>query len=33
MGWRLVMGVVTFLGFVFLVKDLLTIGKNPENEK
>jgi len=26
-GWRLVMGVVTFLGFVFLVMDLLTIGK------
>ena len=26
-GWRLVMGVVSFLGFVFLVMDLLTIGK------
>jgi nitric oxide reductase subunit B len=29
LGWRLVMGVVTLVGFVFLVKDLLTIGKNP----
>ena len=27
MGWRLAMGVVTFLGFVYLVWDLLTIGK------
>jgi nitric oxide reductase subunit B len=26
--WREIMGVVTFLGFVFLVLDLLTIGKN-----
>ncbi len=26
MGWRLVMGVVTFLGFVYLLWDLLTIG-------
>ncbi len=26
-GWRLAMGVVTFVGFVFLVIDLLTIGK------
>jgi len=25
--WRLVMGVVTFLGFVYLLLDLLTIGK------
>jgi nitric oxide reductase subunit B len=24
--WRLIMGVVTFLGFVYLVWDLLTIG-------
>ena len=31
MGWRIVMGVVTLLGFFFLVKDLLTISKNPEN--
>jgi nitric oxide reductase subunit B len=29
LGWRLAMGVVTLVGFVFLVKDLLTIGKNP----
>ena len=28
MGWRLAMGVVTFLGFVFLVLDLLSIGKS-----
>ena len=26
-GWRLAMGVVTFVGFVLLVADLLTIGK------
>ena len=25
LGWRLAMGVVTFIGFVFLIKDLLTI--------
>ncbi|MBA1438216.1 MAG: cbb3-type cytochrome c oxidase subunit I [Epsilonproteobacteria bacterium] len=29
MDWRMIMGVVTLLGFVFLVKDLLTTGKNP----
>lgn len=28
MIWRLIMGVVTFVGFFFLVKDLLTIGKS-----
>ena len=33
MGWRLVMGLVTFVGFVFLVKDLLTTGKNPIHER
>ncbi|MEA3374550.1 MAG: cbb3-type cytochrome c oxidase subunit I [Campylobacterota bacterium] len=27
MDWRLIMGVITFLGFLFLVKDLLSIGK------
>ncbi len=27
MTWRLIMGVVTFLGFVYLLLDLLTIGK------
>jgi nitric oxide reductase subunit B len=26
MGWRLAMGVLTFIGFVYLVWDLLTIG-------
>jgi len=25
--WRTIMGVVTFIGFVYLVWDLLTIGK------
>ncbi|OQY12695.1 MAG: nitric-oxide reductase [Desulfobacteraceae bacterium 4572_19] len=33
MDWRLVMGVVTFLGFIFLAKDLLTTGKNPVHER
>ncbi len=28
MGWRLVMGAVMLAGFVFLIIDLLTIGKN-----
>ncbi len=28
MGWRLVMGAVMLIGFVFLIIDLLTIGKN-----
>lgn len=27
MYWRFIMGVVTFVGFLFLAKDLLTIGK------
>lgn len=27
LGWRLAMGVVTFVGFVLLFKDLLTIGR------
>jgi len=27
MAWRTIMGVVTFVGFVYLVWDLLTIGK------
>jgi len=30
LAWRLVMGVVTFIGFVFLVLDLLSIGKNAQ---
>lgn len=33
MDWRLVMGTVTFLGFLFLVKDFLSTGKNPVHEK
>ncbi len=27
--WRAMMGVMTFVGFIYLVWDLLTIGKNP----
>jgi len=27
MVWRLLMGVITFIGFLFLAKDLLSIGK------
>jgi len=33
MDWRLVMGTVTFLGFILLAKDLLTTGKNPVHER
>ena len=33
MDWRLIMGVVTFLGFIMLVKDFLTTGKNPVHER
>ncbi|MEN4045503.1 cbb3-type cytochrome c oxidase subunit I [Sulfurimonas sp. NWX367] len=33
MDWRLIMGVVTFTGFIFLAKDLLTTGKNPVHER
>ena len=29
LGWRLAMGVVTLVGFVYLIKDLLSTGKNP----
>ncbi len=32
MGWRLAMGIVTFLGFVYLLWDLLTIGKVESQE-
>lgn len=28
--WRTIMGVVTFIGFIYLVWDLLTIGKNSQ---
>ena len=27
-GWRLAMGIVTFVGFIYLIKDLLTTSKN-----
>jgi len=30
MDWRLIMGVVTCIGFVYLVIDLMTIGKNAQ---
>ena len=33
MDWRLIMGVIIFLGFVLLAKDLLTTGKNPVHER
>jgi nitric oxide reductase subunit B len=33
LGWRLATGVVTFIGFIYLVKDLLTISSSPRNEK
>ncbi len=33
LGWRLAMGVVTLVGFAYLIKDLLTIGRSPLNEK
>jgi len=29
--WRLIMGVVTFVGFIYLLLDLLSIGKNQKN--
>ena len=33
MDWRLIMGLVTFTGFILLAKDLLTTGKNPVHER
>ena len=33
MGWRLVMGLVTFVGFLFLVIDLLTIKNAKINQE
>ena len=33
LGWRLAMGVMTFVGFVYLVKDLLTTAKSPRHER
>jgi len=33
MDWRLIMGVVTFLGFLLLTKDLLTTGKSSVHER
>ena len=32
-GWRLTMGLVTFVGFLFLVTDLLTIGRSEAAEE
>jgi nitric oxide reductase subunit B len=31
--WRTIMGVVTFVGFVFLVLDFLTIGAKAKEEE
>ena len=33
MDWRLAMGVVTFIGFIFLAKDFMSTGKNPVHER
>ena len=33
LGWRLAMGIMTFVGFVYLIKDLLNTSKNPIHEK
>ncbi len=33
LGWRLAMGVVTLIGFIYLIKDLLTISKNSIHER
>ena len=33
MDWRLFMGVITFIGFLFLVKDLLSTGKAAHHER
>jgi nitric oxide reductase subunit B len=33
MDWRLVMGVVTFAGFIVLIIDLLSIGKAAHHER
>ncbi len=33
MDWRLILGAVTFSGFLLLAKDLLTTGKNPVHER
>ena len=33
LGWRLATGIMTFVGFIYLVKDLLTTSKNPNHER
>lgn len=33
LGWRLAMGIMTFVGFVYLIKDLLNTSRNPIHEK
>ena len=33
MDWRLLMGAITFTGFLFLAKDLLSTGKNPVHQR
>ena len=33
LGWRLATGIMTFIGFIYLVKDLLTTSQNPRHER
>ncbi|MEA3523513.1 MAG: cbb3-type cytochrome c oxidase subunit I, partial [Campylobacterota bacterium] len=33
MDWRLIMGLVTFIGFAILIKDFLSIGKDARHER
>jgi len=33
MDWRLIAGIVVFIGYILLATDLLTTGKNPVHEK
>mgnify|MGYP003562712273 CR=1 FL=1 len=33
LGWRLATGIMTFVGFLYLVKDLLTTSKSPRHER
>ncbi len=33
LGWRLATGIMTFVGFIYLVKDLLTTSKSPRHER
>ncbi len=33
LGWRLASGIITFIGFIFLIKDFLTTSSNPIHER